>query len=264
MQQWLTAWRTFPYEAGKWTARYINDMLFKFRDEYFKVIESRYTIRDRAFIRRTIKIDKARPRSHMADIIGLIGTWYGASAESGEGGSSIRFSGFEEEITGRVSAVSRPHHRVILPAGRMGGTMAGKAQGWARMHPGQKIPSIIDTEVADIPEESRFSAMVRMMGSGKIAHSPSNTFILEGGKYKRGLYRFKGGALPRGGQKARELDLEMIQSFKDKPILPSRWDWQGETIEKVQQAFPPSRIFDEYIAKAVLGIMPEKKPFAGK
>jgi hypothetical protein len=106
------------------------------------------------------------------------------------------------------------------------------------MHPGQHIPSIIDTEAGlqNIPEESRFSAMVRMMGQGRIPHSPSNTFILEGGKYKRGLYRFKGGKLPVKGQKARDFDLEMIQVFKDEPILPPQWDWREEVLDKVNQS----------------------------
>jgi hypothetical protein len=98
-----------------------------------------------------------------------------------------------------------------------------------------------------------------MMGSGKIAHSPSNTFILEGGKYKRGLYRFPGGALPRGGQEVRDMPMpEMIQSFQDEPILPPRWDWRQKTEDKVKEKFTPSHIFENYISKAILGSFPGK------
>jgi hypothetical protein len=198
MQQWLKAWQQFPRESGKFVAKMVNDMAFEFKDRFPEVIRSRYTIRDEGFIKKTIKVEKARPRSHMADIVAIVGTWYGSSAENGTGGASRRFSGFEEELTGSPSTVARPHHRVITSNGRIGKTMAGKARGWARMHPNQRIPSIIDLDAGlqNVPEEHRFAAMIRMMASGKIAHSPSNTFILEGGKYKAGLYRFRGGRLP--------------------------------------------------------------------
>jgi hypothetical protein len=266
IRQWLAAWKQFPREAGKWAAKLVNDEAFEFKARFPEVIRSRYTIRDLAFIMRIIRIEKARPRSHMPDIVAAVGTWYGSTGESGFGGSSIRFSGFEEELTRRPSAVARPHHRVITDAGRVGRAWTGKAAGWARMHPNQKIPSIIDTTAGlqKVPEESRFAAMIRMMAEGKIAHSPSNTFILEGGKYKRGLYRFKGGKLPvkeafhEGKDK-----VEMIQLFKDKPILPPRWDWQKMTVEKVKEKFTPDYIAANYIAKAILGIMPEKKPWTG-
>jgi hypothetical protein len=261
MQQWLAAWKLWPHESGKWTSRMVNDMAFEFKARFPEVIASRYTIRDRAFIKKTIKIDKARPRSHMADIVATVGTWYGSSGGNSSGGASRRFSGFTEELTGSPSTIAQPHHRVILPAGRKGKTMAGKAEPWARMMANQKIPSIIDTEAGlqNIPEESRFSAMARMMGQGRIPHSPSNTFILEGGRYKAGLYRFKGGALPQRGQRASELDLEMIQVFVDEPILPPRWDWPEEAAEKVAQKFTAEYIAENYIAKAILGILPGKK-----
>jgi hypothetical protein len=46
--------------------------------------------------------------------------------------------------------------------------------------------------------------------------------------------------------------------------MPSRWDWQSETEEKVRSKFTPDYIFDNYIAKAMLGIMPKKKPWPKK
>jgi hypothetical protein len=104
-----------------------------------------------------------------------------------------------------------------------------------------------------------------MMGQGKIPHTPDGTFILEGGKYKPGLYRFKGGVLPQKKEgQWWQIELEMIQVFKDKPILPPRWDWRGMVMEKVNQKFTPDYIFANYIAKAILGIMSEKKPWKGK
>jgi hypothetical protein len=260
MRQWLQAWKEFPRQSGKWAAKMVNDMAFQFKEEFPKIIGSRYTIRDPKFIERIIRVEKARPRSHMADIIATVYTWHGSTGESGEGGSSIRFSGFEEELTGSPSSVARPHHRVITDAGRKGRVWGGMAQPWARIHRGnqQRIPSIIDLDAGlqKAPEEHRFAAMIRMMAAGKIAHSPSNTFILEGPRYKKpGLYRFKGGKLPTGEAfKKKEGQVEMIQLFKDKPILPPRWDWRGMAEEKTREKFTPDYIFDNYIAKAMLGI----------
>ncbi|MDR2050056.1 MAG: hypothetical protein LBP69_11455 [Treponema sp.] len=43
MEQWAQAWKLFPYEAGKWTAKMVNDTAFQFRDDFFKVIKDKYT-----------------------------------------------------------------------------------------------------------------------------------------------------------------------------------------------------------------------------
>jgi hypothetical protein len=256
MKQWAEAWKQFPWESGKYVAKMVNNMCFQFRDDFFKVKAAKYTIRDQAFIKRTITIEKARPRSHMADIVAVIGTWQGKTGKT--------FSGYEEELTGREPTDSKPKRRVILPAGRKGKTMAGKAQPWARMNPrAGRIPSIIDLDAGlqNVPEEHRFAAMIRMMAAGKIPHSPSNTFILEGGKYKAGLYRFRGGRLPvKEDFKRGKKRVEMLQVFKDKPILPPRWDWQGMVEEKVKTKFTPEYIFVNYISKAIEAAMKKNMP----
>jgi hypothetical protein len=262
MRQWLQAWKRWPRESGKWAAKMVNDMAFQFREEFLGVIASRYTVRDTAFIKKIIRVEKARPRSHMADIVATVYTWHGTSGESGEGGSSIRFSGFEEELTGSPSTAARPHHRVITDAGRRGRVWTGIGEGWARMHPKQHIPSIIDLDAGlqKVPEEHRFAAMIRMMAKKKIPVSPSKTFILKGPRYKKpGLYRFMGGKLPTGEEFIEgKGQVEMIQLFKDKPILPPRWDWQKMTADKVQEKFVPDYIFDNYIARAIIGLWPGK------
>jgi hypothetical protein len=229
-----------------------NDMAFQFRDDFFEVIKKQYTIRDPAFIKRTITIKKARPRSRIEDIAAVIGTWQGKTGKT--------FSGYEEEITGSPGTASEPKRRVILPAGRSGGTMKGKARSYARMNPSDgKIPSIIDLD-ARVPEEHRFAAFIRLMAAGKIAHTKHNTFILEGGKYKPGLYRFKGGKLPVGKAfRKGKGRVEMLQVFVDKPVMPPKWDWRGETADKVMEKFTPDYIFNNYISRAILGIMPNKK-----
>ncbi|MDR2433277.1 MAG: hypothetical protein LBD47_01750 [Treponema sp.] len=186
MEQWAEAWKLFPFEAGKWAAKMVNDQAFKFRNEVQNAIASRYTIRNDKFISNAIIIQKAKPRSRMEDIIAIVGTSYGTSGNAqsesgqgwgGDGGNSIRFSGFTEELTGVPSTIARPKYRVILPAGRKGGTMAGIAEDWARMHPGQYIPSVDRDVPGDVPEESRFTALVKGMAAGRIKHSRAKTFI---------------------------------------------------------------------------------------
>jgi hypothetical protein len=31
MEQWAAAWKQFPWEAGKWAAKMVNDMAFEYR-----------------------------------------------------------------------------------------------------------------------------------------------------------------------------------------------------------------------------------------
>jgi hypothetical protein len=132
MKQWALAWKKFARQSGKWAQKFINDEAFKFRFEVYKAIQSNYVVRDRRFVNNAVIILKARLRTRMEDIRAVVATAYG------EGGSSIRFSGFEEELTGSPSTVARPHHRVITDAGRKGRTFVGKSYGWARMHRGNQ------------------------------------------------------------------------------------------------------------------------------
>ena len=50
----------------------------------------------------------------------------------------------------------------------------------------------------------------------------------------------------------------MIQSFREKTVLPPRWDWRELVMEKVRQKFPPDYMFENYIASALLGVMSRK------
>jgi hypothetical protein len=256
MKTWLTAWKLYPFVAGKWLSNMINDMAFEFRRQFPDVIASRYTIRDKKFIKRTIAIERARSRSHMADIVAVIGTWRGDDMH--------RFSGFTEELTGSPDLWSK-HTRTILPAGREGGAMGGKAEKWAKLWPNQEVPSIIDPRLQNVPEDRRFAAMIDMMARGKLQRSPSGVFKLEGGKYKKGLYRFKGGTLPNRKQfKDGSKQVERIQSFSDKPLLPPMWDWRELTMEKVKDKFTPDYMFDNYISRVFLGITPKEFFKGGK
>jgi hypothetical protein len=53
--------------------------------------------------------------------------------------------------------------------------------------------------------------------------------------------------------------VEILQVFVDRPILPPKWDWQGETAEKIRKRFSASYIWANYISNAIKGIMPGKK-----
>jgi hypothetical protein len=280
MIKWYAAWNQYPKVAGKWAAKMMNDIAFCFRARFPEVIASQYTVRNKNFIKNAIRINLAKPGRRISDIKVVFGTWLGTALDSNfdnnngisRGEGSIRFSGFSEELTGK-RGVARPHWRTILPAGRKGGTMAGIAFDWARLHANQHIPSIEDPRLQNIPEDRRFAAMIDMMTRGKMEHSPSNVFILEGGKYKRGLYRFKGGKLPdrkefKKGNKRRvkgKGKVQRIQAFgnKSKPIMPPMWDWKALTLEKVHEKFTPDYMFKNYIEKVFTGMTP-KEFFKGK
>ncbi|MDR1445223.1 MAG: hypothetical protein LBI94_10130, partial [Treponema sp.] len=74
-----------------------------------------------------------------------------------------------------------------------------------------------------------------------------------------------GGKLPVGKDfKKGKKQVEMIQVFRDKPVLPPRWDWQKEVSDKAGAKFTADYIQDHYISKAIKGLLPEKKPWPKK
>jgi hypothetical protein len=148
---WAAAWKKFPIESGKWANKFVNDQAFYFRDQVFKVISSRYKIRNEKFIRNTILIQKARPSRTMENIFAIVGTGYGNTADPGfdarggavdAGEKTFRFSGFSEELTGSPSTIARPHWRVTTDAGRVGRVWTGMTLPVARMRPNERIPSM--------------------------------------------------------------------------------------------------------------------------
>jgi hypothetical protein len=263
LEQWAKAWKEFPKEAGKWAAKFVNDEALQFKADFPDVIARHYILRNKKFIGGSVKVDLARPRSHMEDIVAVVGTV-----------KKPRFSGFTEEVGGGGPRRTR----AFTLAGR-GGFWENESKGWARMHPSddptqdQRIPST--DLVLGLPDGQRFMALMNMIASKKIPIAPkANSFILDGGKYKRGLYRFDGKKFPivqkigksgkyKGQKLLPRLDpdakLNMVQIFK--PIKEQDdWDWPGDVVKKVQKKFTPDYIWDNYIAKAMAGIMPEKKP----
>jgi hypothetical protein len=63
MDRFFAARKKFPRQSGKWAAKMVNDMAFQFKEEFPKIIRTRYTVRDPKFIERIIRVEKARPRS---------------------------------------------------------------------------------------------------------------------------------------------------------------------------------------------------------
>jgi hypothetical protein len=245
---WAAAWKKFPIETGKWANKLVNDQAFKFRYEVYKAIKSHYVVRSWRFVNNAVLIQKARPRSRMEDIFAIVGTGYGEGGADEKTGKP-RFSGSSEELTGSPSTEARPKTRVITDAGRRGRVWQGVSFGWARLQTEQHIPSIVDLDAGlqKVPEESRFAAMIRMMAEGKIRHSAPNTFILKGGRYKKpGLYRFKGGKLPtKEAFHEGEGQVEMLQLFRDEPVMPPRWGWRGIAERNTLDKFTPDYIWEK-------------------
>jgi hypothetical protein len=257
MKQWAKAWKEFPRQSGKWAAKFVNDEALQFKADFPDVIAHHYILRNRKFIGSTIKVSLARPRSHMEDIVAVVGTV-----------KKPRFSGFTEEVGGKEPQRTR----AFTLAGR-GGFWENESRGWARMHPSddptqdQRIPST--DLVQNLPDGQRFMALMNMIASKKIPIAPkANSFILDGRRYKRGLYRFDGKKFPivqkigksgkyKGQKLLPRLDpdakLNMVQVFK--PIeRQDEWDWPGDVVKKVQAKFTPDYIAENYVAKAMLGL----------
>jgi hypothetical protein len=252
LEQWAKAWKEFPRQSGKWAAKFVNDEALQFKADFPDVMAAHYAVRNKKFIGSTIKVELARPRSRMEDIAASAGTV-----------KKPRFSGFTEEVGGGGPRRTR----AFTLAGR-GGHWENASRPWARMHPSddptqdQKIPST--DLVQNLPDGQRFMALMNMIASKKIPIAPkANTFILKGGKYKAGLYRFNGRKFPivqktgKNGQKLLprldpDAKLNMAQVFK--PIeRQDDWDWPEAVVKKVQAKFTPDYIAENYVAKAILG-----------
>jgi hypothetical protein len=260
MDDWIFAWRRFPKEAGKWMSKLCNDMAFDMREIFQTNMGNRYTIRDHDFFNKTFLVEKAKPRNDWRNIAATAGT------VDSTGNNRMRgFSGYTEEL-GQASKKDR----AITRWGREGQSKKGIAQPWARLRPGQKLPNTV--HLSGLPKNQRFPALVAMIRSGKIPMSKSRTFILGEGTPNHGLYRFRSGAIPGQGLKQRkdqdmffhEEKLDKIQEFRTQPIQPPAWDWRQDALNDLRGMYTPDFVFKNYIAQAILGIMPEKKPYTPK
>jgi hypothetical protein len=129
-------------------------------------------------------------------------------------------------------------------------------EGGAKMNPTFGIPNSEDEfGPSRIPQFIAALARAAGMGGkkGKAAMSArgmtrQGTFILKGGGFRYGLYRFK----DRQSNLDMQPEIEMLQEFTDNPPKAPKWDWARETREKVNHYFPSDYVWEKYFLPIVL------------
>ncbi|MFP3041837.1 hypothetical protein LQZ19_08445 [Treponema primitia] len=227
-----TAFRMFPAETQKMTARLLNDMAFAFKEIAPGVIDKHLTVRNKSFVASRFKVQKANPSQKPGDQESIAGSEY-IEGDSTHGA----FTGWIEQMGGKadIDTGGREHRLIGLNA--RGGSMTSQAKPKARM--GGKAGHVkVDSEdLTGLPEGSRVQAAINMVfrsqgGDGRV--------ILSGGGFRRGLYQVK------EKKNGNPPDVAILQDFT-KPIRPRRFDWRAETAERVRAWFGSDYIFEHYM-----------------
>jgi len=243
-----------PTETRKAVARLLNDEAFSYKSITESVLSGRYIIRNRAFVRSMLRVDKAdatRPPSSQRAIAGSIRT--------------SRFTGWAEVVPGGPAP----------ERGRIVGTNARADDPERKALQGNRLLSGLTFErpsnYDEIPERMRIPAMISML-----ARNPDYTaegkgmFIIQGGNWVPGLYKFKSKGQMAKWRKSRKGDytlvdkrtrdvydrpeVQRVQTFGKAPQGES-FNWPLISIGKLQAWFDPRetwlRYFGEIVRKAV-------------
>jgi hypothetical protein len=210
--------REFP----KWTSmsvqRYVNDMAFSYKEIAPSIIAKAYRVRNPAFVRKSFMVRRAQRKDKIKDIFSVVGSI------SFPGMYSKPSTGWEEPYTGTDSRKS------IWTKGARGDDFKNKID-----------KRFIIKDKGALPDDSRLPAGIKSYylkyalidrvarlqrgRPGREGFALTKPPIFITGKDKnRGLYRFKGGALPSKGNPFPAIEPVML--FR-RPSKPREIDWQG-------------------------------------
>ena len=239
-----------PAETRKATARFLNDEAFADKTLSERVLSERYIVRNRAFVRAMLRVEKAdpaRPPSNQVAIAGSIRT--------------NRFTGWAEVIPGGPD----PERNRTLGLNARGGDSTKKALQGSRLLSGLTFerPSNYD----EIPERMRIPAMISIL-----ARCPDYTadgrgmFIIQGGNWVHGLYKFKNKGQVAKWRKSRKgaytlVDkrdtatydrpaVQRVQTF-DKAPKGQQFNWPQITIDRLKVWFNPLDTWASYFGEIV-------------
>ena len=230
----------FPEETKAAVAKYLWDQARLFKDLAPKMLGTKYTLRNKAFVNRQFKVKKADPKDKI-----------GHQRASAYTEKYPRFSGWEEEIDGsprpmRSTGEGR-YHRLIWDQAR-GGSHEPQVKGQFRLRSGGSGYN------ADIIPDSRQYGMPIPQFLAMLSKSPkakdgtkrlgkNKVFILGGPDFPLGLYHFKEGD-PSLGTSFPEV--EALQRFMEDPPRAEKFDWRKMAEEKVKAWFSPDQVWDHY------------------
>ena len=251
LQRLRAAFRMYPQETQKAAARLLGDMAWELRQAIPKVIDSRYTIRDKKIMEAKAPFFfSTRPKA---------GTPIGEQeATAGttriESGSAGLFTGWEEEIYGlprEMRAKGGRSHRQVWSNAREGNSVYGLMLGQYRLRTqSDRIPDSADYGLP-IPQFLAMVAKSDASGRSKRAKhfkgksyalGKNRVFIMDGGaRHPRGLYAFVNGKV------------KAMQKFNEQPVKSAVgvFDWRSEAEGEVRKKFTPEYILAHYIAPAL-------------
>lgn len=217
------------------TAYYLNSIAFKARSEGPKRLEAAgMEIRDPRFVQSRFRVEKADPTDSTESQIARMGSV-----------ATNRFTAWAENY-----GETPVRNRLLGPAARRG-DLKNKAEPENRLVRSRKFKRPDD--FAEIPERMRIPAMLSIIARnpGKAA-SGKGAFIIEGGGWVPGLYRFKKNtARERIGGRLRP-PVVRVQTFGKSPEPKRKIDWMQILTKHVQDKYSKRLAFlavQKYLGK---------------
>lgn len=240
-----------PKQTGRAVSKFLNDEAFSYRELGPRVLKERLTIRNAAFVQSMFRVEKANPEQSPDKQVAKAGSI-----------KTARFSGWAELVTGQ-----EPERKRTIGSNARGGDMEAQAQKGSRLLEGLELekPSNFD----DIPERMRIPAMLSIL-----ARNPDYTaaghglFIIEGGNWVPGLYRFQKGQTAKWAHSKKKGDyikdkrdrwtyehpaVTRVQTFGKAP-KGQRYNWPQITIERLRAWFKPADVWAQYFKDAINSI----------
>lgn len=214
-----------PKKFGVAAGMLINNFAFGTRDFSMKLLPVLMTVRSRQFMKRQLRVDKARlsaPIDVMRSEMGSV--------------RAKRFSGWREQELGDKA----DRKRVFTTLGRVGGKKRGVARRMARLR------NLANFEQPDgypgKSSEHRVIVMLRVLQRRK----HKKPFIIHGHrKIHPGVYQFKGSAK---GNKPRPI--KILQAFKPDRLQPRKIPWLRMSRDKYLSSISLHREWERVLNRA--------------
>ena len=196
-----------PIEFGRAAAGVVNSMAFDGRKAAIDILTKGTITRNKGFVKASIRVDKARPRTDLSKIVATVG-----SIDLSRAGRS---TGFEELERGTQAK----NDRVPTMAARTGGSVTKQVKRRVRFN---KLSSFHrHTKFPGKNKRVKVAAMLRQVRSKAVERKP---FIIPrglGGGFVAGVYEMQGKRVV------------LVNPFDGKRAKTKRLSWMARTIQRV-------------------------------
>jgi hypothetical protein len=227
--------KTYPVEMQRTKNKLLNDMAFAFKEIAPEVIAQLKTVRNEAFVKKQIQVEKAagnKPEARAGSV---------AIEQSSSQGA---FSGWSEDYGEKPKG-----RRVFRSIGKnaRGGSMQSKAKPKAWLKKGYSIIHTDDIQGTSYGPNRLMAAIAytaKTAGVGGQLIVSRDMVNKDGGK---GLPAELWIIRSMKGYKGRP-KLKLMQRWSGEEITHERDDWVGETLARMKTWYPPEDMFERYMA----------------